>query len=224
MREPSKPDRFALWAVIMALVAMGAVAASAQAGSGGSAFNGGAATTGSGCSPAELGSRALKRGDCGNDVRTLNWILRSKEYARVTKQSTGGVSLGEEFDRATHDAVRTFERSAGIAVDGVVEDETHTELVATMPAQLATWYGPGFFGQETACGQTLRRTTVGVAHKRLPCGSKVVVRYRGRYLRTKVIDRGPFANGAKWDLTQSAARALRFKATDEIRVATLAKR
>jgi hypothetical protein len=229
MREPSlrreaatdnrvmrSPDRFALWAVVMALVAMVAAAASAQAGSGGAGFNGGAATTASGCSPADLGSRILKRGDCGEDVRTLNWILRSKQFR--------GVDLGEEFTDATDSAVREFERTGGISSDGVVEEETHAALVASMPAQLATWYGPGFFGNETACGQTLTRRTVGVAHKTLPCGSKVVIRYEGRYLRTKVIDRGPFANGAKWDLTQAAAESLAFEATDEIRVATLAKR
>ena len=87
--------------------------------------------------------------------------------------------------------------------------------------QLATWYGPGFFGNQTACGKPLTRRTTGVAHRTLPCGSKVVLAYEGRYVRTKVIDRGPFANGAKWDLTQATARALEFEYTDDIRVAKL---
>ena len=65
---------------------------------------------------------------------------------------------------------------------------------------------------------------MGVAHKTLPCGSKVVLRYRGRFMRTTVIDRGPYANGAKWDLTQATARALGFEYTDEVRVAKLAAR
>ena len=91
-----------------------------------------------------------------------------------------------------------------------------------MPSQIATWYGPGFFGNQTACGETLTRRTLGVAHKTLPCGSKVVLRYNGRFVRTTVIDRGPFANNAKWDLTQATAQALRFTYTDEIRVAKLA--
>ena len=230
MREPSlrrnaatdnralrNPDRLALWAFVMAVVAMVAAAASAQAGSGGSTYGGGGTgTTASGCATAELGARTLKRGDCGDDVRTLNWILRSKQYP--------GVDLGEEFVDATEKAVRDFERTGGITADGVVEEETYAALVASMPSQLATWYGPDFFGEETACGQTLTPRTIGVAHKALPCGSKVVIRYGGHYLRTKVIDRGPFANGAKWDLTQRAARLLGFETTDEIRVASLAKR
>ena len=52
-----------------------------------------------------------------------------------------------------------------------------------------------------------------------------MLRYKGRYVRTKVIDRGPFANGAKWDLTQATAEALRFDTvgTGDIRIAKIAK-
>ena len=42
---------------------------------------------------------------------------------------------------------------------------------------------------------------MGVAHRRLPCGTGVTLRYRGRFLRTRVIDRGPYSHGARWDLT-----------------------
>ncbi|HEX6117305.1 MAG TPA: hypothetical protein VFY99_09400 [Solirubrobacterales bacterium] len=54
---------------------------------------------------------------------------------------------------------------------------------------LATWYGPGLWGNETACGQTLRHKTVGVAHRRLPCGTEVTIVYKGATLTTEVIDR-----------------------------------
>jgi rare lipoprotein A len=65
---------------------------------------------------------------------------------------------------------------------------------------------------------------VGVAHRTLPCGARVVIRYKGRFLRTRVIDRGPFANRANWDLTQRAARQLNFQYTDAIRVARVRAR
>ena len=61
-----------------------------------------------------------------------------------------------------------------------------------MKRQESSWYGPGFFGNRTACGQNLKKSTMGVAHRTLPCGTKVVFGYRGRYVRTRVIDRGPF--------------------------------
>ena len=87
-----------------------------------------------------------------------------------------------------------------------------------MVGQVATWYGPGFYGNRTACGEKLRRKTVGVAHRRLPCGTEVTFTYQGRSLTTEVIDRGPFANGAKWDLTRAAAKQLGLTHTDEVLV------
>jgi rare lipoprotein A (peptidoglycan hydrolase) len=161
-RRPSlaeRPDRIALWAVALAVVAMIAGVASAKAGSSGGIGDGveGGGTT--------AGSEAT---DC-----------RGKERAPECLEFAG-------FEWAR---------------------------------QRATWYGPGFFGNRTACGQRLTRTTMGVAHKRVPCGSRVVLRYKGRYVRTRVIDRGPYAHGAKWDLTQATARALEFEHTDDVSVA-----
>jgi rare lipoprotein A (peptidoglycan hydrolase) len=74
----------------------------------------------------------------------------------------------------------------------------------------ATWYGPGLYGNHTACGQVLRSHTLGVAHRSLPCGTAVKFVYRGRAVVTRVIDRGPYTHGNAWDLTYAAARALRF--------------
>ena len=56
----------------------------------------------------------------------------------------------------------------------------------------ATWYGPGLYGRQTACGQTLRPSTIGVAHRSLPCGTTVKFVYHGHSLVTQVIDRGPY--------------------------------
>jgi rare lipoprotein A (peptidoglycan hydrolase) len=76
-------------------------------------------------------------------------------------------------------------------------------------ASLATWFGPGFYGQTTACGQTLTPAVVGVANRTLPCGTLVKFKYKGRTATIPVIDRGPYANnGAQWDLTFSAASEL----------------
>jgi rare lipoprotein A (peptidoglycan hydrolase) len=82
---------------------------------------------------------------------------------------------------------------------------------------IATWFGPGFYGQTTACGQTLTPVVVGVANRTLPCGTLVRVSYKGNRLTLPVIDRGPYANGADWDLTAQAARALGIEDTVRIR-------
>lgn len=80
----------------------------------------------------------------------------------------------------------------------------------------ASWYGPGFYGNTTACGQTLHRDTLGVAHKQLPCGTKVRFYYQGQTLKVPVIDRGPFIAGREWDLTEAAKDKLNFEGTDDI--------
>ena len=83
----------------------------------------------------------------------------------------------------------------------------------------ATWYGPGFYGNRTACGQTLRLTTIGVAHRSLPCGTAVKFVYQGKAVVARVIDRGPYARGFSWDLTNGAREALEFNGSGKIRYA-----
>jgi rare lipoprotein A (peptidoglycan hydrolase) len=84
---------------------------------------------------------------------------------------------------------------------------------------LATWYGPGFYGHTTACGQTLTPKTVGLASRTLPCGTLVQISYHGRKLTAPVLDRGPFGhNDATWDLTSGAAQALEI--TETVRIST----
>src|SRR4051812_7183696 len=83
----------------------------------------------------------------------------------------------------------------------------------------ASWYGPGLWGNKTACGATLRRGTLGVAHKTLPCGTTVKFVYHGHVLVTQVIDRGPYVKGRAFDLTQAASEALGFEGVGRVRYA-----
>ena len=85
----------------------------------------------------------------------------------------------------------------------------------------ATWYGPGLYGNRTACGQRLTRATLGVAHKRLRCGTRVAIAYRGKTVVVPVIDRGPFARGIEYDLTYATAKRLGMTQTSRVRAATL---
>jgi len=86
------------------------------------------------------------------------------------------------------------------------------------PSDVATWFGPGFYGKQTACGQTLTPSVVGVANRTLPCGTLVSVSYEGHSLTVPVLDRGPYSRGVGWDLTAGAARALGIAET--VRIAT----
>jgi hypothetical protein len=86
---------------------------------------------------------------------------------------------------------------------------------------LATQYGPGFYGRRTACGETLTKSIIGVANRTLECGTLVAVYYEGRTLVVPVIDRGPYANGADWDLTEATGRALGISGTAEVGAVSL---
>jgi rare lipoprotein A (peptidoglycan hydrolase) len=83
---------------------------------------------------------------------------------------------------------------------------------------VATWFGPGFYGQQTACGQVLTPQVIGVAHRTLPCGTLVRITYKGRSVTVPVLDRGPYSHIAEWDLTAGAAQAL--GVADTVRIAT----
>ncbi len=159
--------------------------------------------------PPQLGQRVLSRGATGDDVRTLQQILRSRAY--------GTLSPTGSFDEATEEAVRSFQRDAKLAVDGIVGPQTRPALVALMRALKASWYGPGFYGKRTACGTRLGRSTVGVANRTLPCGTRVTFYHAGRFVTLAVIDRGPYRRGFSWDLTEAAARQLGLRSIGVLR-------
>jgi hypothetical protein len=74
----------------------------------------------------------------------------------------------------------------------------------------ASYYGPGLYGNGMACGGTLLPGTLGVAHKTLPCGTMVTLRYRGRTVTVPVVDRGPYVAGRDFDLTTATRDRLHF--------------
>jgi rare lipoprotein A len=113
--------------------------------------------------------------------------------------------------------------SAIAATGGASAPSAPTTTATPAPAKvhrsgIATWFGPGFYGQRTACGQTLTPAVIGVANRTLPCGTLVKVVYGGHSLTVPVIDRGPYSHiGADWDLTAGAAQALNITETVRIR-------
>jgi rare lipoprotein A len=85
---------------------------------------------------------------------------------------------------------------------------TPVATLAVYKQVVATWYGPGFYGNHTACGEKLTQHIVGLADRTLPCGTPVSLTYNGETLTLPVIDRGPYTNAATIDLTHAAAQEL----------------
>jgi hypothetical protein len=203
-----RPDRVAAWALALAIFLILVAATTSRGESGGVSVPGTAAPHEE-VAKAQLGERVLREGSEGPDVRTLQSILSARGYGEL--EATG------RFDTATSTAVRRFQAEAGLAADGVVGPQTRPKLLALMRLRRATWYGPGLYGNRTACGQRLRRSTLGVAHRSLTCGTPVTFYHRGQFVTVSVIDRGPFRRGVEWDLTAAAAKALGMAATSRLR-------
>jgi len=190
----ARPDRVASWAVILGvfMVFMAVVTAQADAAK---------------WQRATLGDRTLSKGTAGNDVKTLQMLLTRRGFE---------VPATGYFGTITKRQVKGFQRSRGITADGIVGPMTRAKFRPSK-RRMATWYGPGLYGNRMACGGKLTENTFGVAHKTLPCGTKVAIAHGGRIVIARVVDRGPFVKGIEYDLTAKTARSVRMGSTSEIR-------
>jgi rare lipoprotein A len=72
----------------------------------------------------------------------------------------------------------------------------------------ASWYGPGFNGKKTASGETFNQGAYTAAHKTLKFGTIVKVTFRGRSVKVRINDAGPYHGGRVIDLSKAAAQAI----------------
>ena len=75
------------------------------------------------------------------------------------------------------------------------------------------------YGGPLACGGRLGYRAMVVAHKGLPCGTTLAIRYRGRTVQATVRDRGPYVGGREFDLAGAVARKLGFDGVGTVWVA-----
>lgn len=183
-------------------------------------------------------------------TRSSGILGRSLTFSGTASQQLAGDTI--EIQRSGHQTKWTWANtvSATVASDGsfsarwhanhigqfairaVVGSASQAQSAAVTPAltttvyrpSRATEYGPGFYGKRTACGKRLRRGTIGLANRTLRCGESVAIYYRGKTLVVPVIDRGPYANGADWDLTVATGKALGIDGTAQIAAVSLPHR
>ena len=74
----------------------------------------------------------------------------------------------------------------------------------------ASWYGPGFQGNETANGETFDQNKMTAAHPTLPMGTKAEVTNleNDKKVEVRINDRGPYVGDRAIDLSRAAARKL----------------
>ncbi len=102
------------------------------------------------------------------------------------------------------------------AADGSAAVRSKGKHVNAYRSVQASYYGPGLYGGGMACGGTLTPSTKGVAHKTLPCGSKVTLRHGDKTVTVPVVDRGPYAGNRVYDLTTATKQKLGFGSTGTV--------
>lgn len=154
-----------------------------------------------------VASGSLAAADAGQpvaleiDTTTGVW----EAVASSTVAADGSYSIGW---KATGVGIFTMRVVSGAVASSTASVSSPQAPLTIMRSVIATWYGPGFYGHRTACGETLTRHILGVASRTLPCGTPVTLFYNGETLTVPVIDRGPYSNGATFDLTSATAREL----------------
>jgi len=152
-----------------------------------------------------VGSKAAVIGSSQPGLATLQ-VRRRGRWRTIARDRTTATGRYVLRDRVR----RPMSVFARVSVNGV------TQRIGRLNGYrraYASWYGPGLYGNHLGCGGRLTPRRLGVAHRTLPCGTKVEMYYRGKTLTVPVIDRGPFVEGRDWDLTRAAARRLGVRAT-----------
>jgi rare lipoprotein A len=92
---------------------------------------------------------------------------------------------------------------------------------------IASWYGPTFYGNQTADGEIFTAQDLTAAHRTLPMPVNVRVTNleNGQSVVVRVNDRGPFAKGRIIDVSERAAKLLGFfgQGTARVRVQYVAR-
>jgi rare lipoprotein A (peptidoglycan hydrolase) len=151
----------------------------------------------------------LTTGEAGKQVSVQ--IRSGRRWKTVARTHT---REGGDFRVRWHGS-RLGRFSMRAVAPGVPSRRVHGKVVVYRTAS-ASWYGPGLYGNKLACGGTLTPGTVGVANKTLPCGTKVTLRYHGHVATVPVVDRGPYAAGRVYDLTEATKHRLHFGSTGTV--------
>jgi rare lipoprotein A len=154
-----------------------------------------------------IATGTLAVSDAGQPV-ALEIETRTAVWDAVATSTVGADGSFSISWKATVVGIFTMRVVSGAVASATASVSSPEAPLTITSSVIATWYGPGLYGHHTACGETLTRHILGLASRSLPCGTPVTLFYNGESLTVPVIDRGPYANGATFDLTSATAQAL----------------
>jgi rare lipoprotein A len=165
------------------------------------------------------GERAWARGTLTPAVAGRSVVLErsdGKSWRQIGRTKTDGKGRFLVGAKVTQGNTPVRVKFAGDRRNAPTK-RTVGRLAVLRPA-LASRYD--LYGGPLACGGSLGYGSMVVAHKSLPCGTKVTISYRGRTAQAVVRDRGPYVGGREFDLAGAVARKLGFNGVGTIYVAT----
>lgn len=148
-------------------------------------------------------------------------FLRANEARLTDGVIVGGTAAADDYVLAQLDAALqgepappapgTQDRSAEDAEDA--EDAPQAESVVETFTGVASWYGPGLEGNQTANGEVFDPSQLTAAHRTLPFDSIVRVTNldNGQVVEVRINDRGPFHDNRVLDVSSAAADVLQMK-------------
>jgi rare lipoprotein A len=140
-------------------------------------------------------------------VRVALQMWTGDRWATIDRDRTRPSGRYALRDRRRSTGSRAL-RVRNAAAPGVLAAKRRVGRLNVFRVANASWYGPGLYGNPLGCGGRLIPGRLGVAHKTLPCGTKVTLKHGRRSVRVPVIDRGPYVGGREYDLTQATAQRL----------------
>jgi len=177
--------------------------------------------------------QTVQHNNTSSKNKQLRFISRSKHLSRkVLIAASGAISL-----RKWLAGVSLVTLIGALAISGCSSKDSNEqgklapqekESAVNKPLHKevgeASWYGPGFQGQETANGETFNKNEMTAAHPSLPMGTmaKVTNLENGKKVDVRINDRGPFAENRAIDLSSAAANKLNMKkdGTTEVKIET----
>jgi rare lipoprotein A len=175
----------------------------------------------------------LRRDGIPANSITVSWENQSQDSAqrdRLVIRSNRIAIVTLDGDTLLPDSTRNLEKDALQATNRlrrVLGNATPLQEVAGKPGAIgepnfaigamrllatgfASWYGPGFHGNQSASGERFNQHALTAAHRTLPFGTRVLVTNldNGQSVIVRINDRGPFHGNRVIDVSKGAASVL----------------
>jgi len=171
----------------------------------------------------------LHRNNVDPETITAQWNEENKSYTinvgdQVLITINNNVILADTTQDPAQDSLQVANRLRRLLSGNTVEylseiegqpepqaePQTPNVEVIRQITGMASWYGPGFNGRQSANGEIFNQNALTAAHRSLPFGTMVRVTNlnNGRSVIVRINDRGPYVGNRILDLSAGAAQQI----------------